>query len=191
MLNNKGDTIMSKAVIFFADGLEECEGLLVVDLLRRAGTEVIIASVTGQRDILSSHGICLQADVLAEDVDYDSADIVILPGGLKGTENLSKSSFVRQKCMEFAANKKVAAICAAPSILASLGLLDGKCATVHPNFEDKMPGAHLTHAPVTVDGNITTGQALGAAIPFALELVLQLEGEETVKKVSRGICFPV
>ena len=149
---------MSKAVIFFADGLEECEGLLVVDLLRRAGTEVIIASVTGQRDILS---------------------------------NLSKSSFVRQKCMEFAANKKVAAICAAPSILASLGLLDGKCATVHPNFEDKMPGAHLTHAPVTVDGNITTGQALGAAIPFALELVLQLEGEEAVKKVSRGICFPV
>ena len=182
---------MSKAVIFFADGLEECEGLLVVDLLRRAGTEVIIASVTGQRDILSSHGICLQADVLAEDVDYDSADIVILPGGLKGTENLSKSSFVRKKCMEFTANKKVAAICAAPSILASLGLLDGKCATVHPNFEDKMPGAHLTHAPVTVDGNITTGQALGVAIPFALELVLQLEGEEAVKKVSRGICFPV
>lgn len=182
---------MSKAVIFFADGLEECEGLLVVDLLRRAGTEVIIASVTGQRDILSSHGIRLQADVLAKDVDYDSADIVILPGGLKGTENLSYSSFVRQKCMEFAVNKKVAAICAAPSILASLGLLDGKCATVHPNFEDKMPGAHLTHAPVTVDGNITTGQALGAAIPFALELVLQLEGEETVKKVSRGICFPV
>ncbi len=166
---------MSKAVIFFADGLEECEGLLVVDLLRRAGTEVIIASVTGQRDILSSHGICLQADVLAEDVDYDSADIVILPGGLKGTENLSNSSFVRQKCMEFAANKKVAAICAAPSM----------------NFEDKMPGAHLTHAPVTVDGNITTGQALGAAIPFALELVRQLEGEEAVKKVSRGICFLV
>ena len=73
---------MSKAVIFFADGLEECEGLLVVDLLRRAGTEVIIASVTGQRDILSSHGIRLQADALAKDVDYGSADIVILPGGL-------------------------------------------------------------------------------------------------------------
>lgn len=181
---------MSKAVIFFADGLEECEGLLVVDLLRRAGTEVIIASVTWQCDILSSHGIRLQADALAEDVDYDSADIVILPGGLKGTENLSNSSFVRQKCQEFAANKKVAAICAAPIILASLGLLEGKRATVHPNFEGSMKDAHLTHAPVAVDGNITTGQALGAAIPFALELVRQLEGEEAVKKVSRGICFP-
>ena len=156
---------MSKAVIFFADGLEECEGLLVVDLLRRAGTEVIIASVTGQRDILSSHGICLQADVLAEDVDYDSADIVILPGGLKGTENLSNSSFVRQKCMEFAANKKVAAICAAPSILASLGLLDGKCATVHPNFEDKMPGAAADNSCNCFNNR--------------------------QKKVSRGICFLV
>ena len=179
---------MSKAIVFFADGFEECEGLLVVDLLRRAGVEVTTASINGSTKINSSHGITLFSDVTAEDADYEAADIVILPGGLKGTENLAASAFVKQKCLEFADGKKVAAICAAPSILASIGLLEGKKATVHPKFEDKMPGAELTHAQVTVDGNITTGQALGAAIPFALELIRQLEGEEKVAKVRKGIC---
>ena len=180
---------MSKAIVFFADGFEECEGLLVVDLLRRAGIDVTTASINGSLKILSSHGITLFADTIAEDADYASADIVILPGGLKGTENLAGSSFVREKCLEFADGKKAAAICAAPSIFASLGLLNGRKATVHPNFEDRMPGAELTHAQVTVDGNITTGQALGAAIPFALELIRQLEGEDKVAKVQKGICF--
>ena len=180
---------MSKAIVFFADGFEECEGLLVVDLLRRAGVEVTTASINGSTKIVSSHGITLFSDVIAEDADYESADIVILPGGLKGTENLAASAFVKQKCLEFAGKKKVAAICAAPSILASLGLLEGKKATVHPNFEDKMSGAELTHAQVSVDGNITTGQALGAAIPFALELIRQLAGEDKVAKVRKGICF--
>lgn len=114
---------MSKAIVFFADGFEECEGLLVVDLLRRAGVDVKTASINGSTKILSSHGITLFTDLCAEDADYAAADIVILPGGLKGTENLAASSFVKEKCLEFADGKKVAAICAAPSILASLGLL--------------------------------------------------------------------
>ncbi len=180
---------MSKAVVFIADGLEECEGLLVVDILRRAGTEVTTASINGTKQVVSSHGITLFTDALAEEVDYDHADIVILPGGLRGTENLSVSSFVRSRCLEFAAGKKIAAICAAPSIFASLGLLKGKKATVHPGFEDRMNSCELTHLPVTVDGNITTGQALGAAIPFALELARQLEGEEAAEKVAKAICW--
>ena len=97
---------MSKAVVFIADGLEECEGLLVVDILRRAGTEVTTASINGTKQVVSSHGITLFTDALAEEVDYDHADIVILPGGLRGTENLSASSFVRSRCLEFAAGKK-------------------------------------------------------------------------------------
>ena len=180
---------MSKAIVFLADGLEECEGLLVVDILRRGGVEVTTASVNGSTKVVSSHGITLFADTPAEDADYESADLLVLPGGKKGTENLAASAFVRQRCAEFAAGKKVAAICAAPSILASIGLLKGKKATVHPQFEDKMPDACLTHLPVTVAGNITTGQALGAAIPFALELLRQLEGEEKVARVRKGICF--
>ncbi len=180
---------MSKVIVFLADGFEECEGLLVVDLLRRAKIEVTTASINGTTEILSSHGIRLYVDTTAENADYTSADLVVLPGGLKGTENLSKSPLVTEKCLSFAQDKKVAAICAAPSILASIGLLDGKEATVHPNFEDRMGNAVVTHTPVSVAGNITTGQGLGAAIPFALELVRQLAGEEESRRIAKGICW--
>ena len=180
---------MSKVIVFLADGLEECEGLLVVDLLRRAESDVTTASINGTRTIRSSHGITLEADIIAEDADFESADLIVLPGGLRGTENLSASSLVREQCIAFAARKKAAAICAAPSIFASLGLLEGRKATVHPGFEDKMHGAVLTHAPVTGDGNLTTGQALGAAIPFSLELIRQMEGEQAAQKVAKAICW--
>jgi len=180
---------MSKAIIFIADGLEECEGLLVVDVLRRAGTEVTTASINGTKQVVSSHGITFFTDMLVEEADYEHADIVILPGGKVGTANLAASEFVKARCLEFAAGKKIAAICAAPTVLAGLGLLKGKKATCHPNAETGMGSVELTHMPVTVDGNITTGQALGAAIPFALELAKQLEGKEAAEKVRRAICW--
>ena len=104
---------MSKAVLFFADGTEECEALLVADLLRRARVEVIIASAMGRRALVSSHGIHLNADALAEDVDYSDVDMVILPGGIPGTPNLAENKTVTDTCVSFAkAGKKVAAICA-------------------------------------------------------------------------------
>ena len=180
---------MSKAIVFMADGLEECEGLLVVDILRRAGTEVTTASINGTTQVFSSHGIRFFTDVTAEEADYESADILIFPGGVKGTENLAASEFVRAKCLAFAGSKKLAAICAAPSIFAQLGLLNGKKASIHPSFEAKMTGCEVTHEPVTVNGNITTGQALGTAIPFALELARQLEGEESAARVAKAICW--
>ena len=114
---------MSKAVVFFADGTEECEALLVVDLLRRAKVEVIVASAMGRRELVSSHNIHLTADALAEEVDYSDVDMVVLPGGIPGTPNLAANKTVTDTCTAFArAGRKVAAICAAPSILASLGL---------------------------------------------------------------------
>ena len=104
---------MSKAVLFFADGTEECEALLVADLLRRARVEVIIASAMGRRALVSSHGIHLNADALAEDVDYSDVDMVILPGGIPGVPNLKADATVRRVCWDFAAEGKVvAAICA-------------------------------------------------------------------------------
>ena len=110
---------MSKAVVFFADGTEECEALLVVDLLRRAKVEVIVASAMGRRELVSSHKIHLTADALAEEVDYSGVDMVVLPGGIPGTPNLAANKTVTETCAAFAkAGRKVAAICAAPSILA-------------------------------------------------------------------------
>ena len=145
---------MSKAVLFFADGTEECEALLVADLLRRAKVEVIIASAMGRRALVSSHGIHLNADALAEDVDYSDVDMVILPGGL-----------------------------------ASLGLLEGKNATAHAGFQDKLAGAIVHDEEVVVDGNITTSYGLGGAIPFALELVRQLAGPAEADRIQKAIAY--
>ena len=166
---------MSKAVVFFADGTEECEAMLVVDLLRRAKVEVIVASAMGRRELVSSHKIHLTADALAEEVDYSDVDMVVLPGGIPGTPNLAANKTVTETCAAFAkAGRKVAAICAAPSILASLGLLEGRNATAHAGFQDQLAGAIVHDEEVVVDGNITTSYGLGGAIPFALELVRQL-----------------
>lgn len=176
-------------VVFLADGFEECEGLLVVDLLRRAGLKTVMASVTGKRTVDSSRHIPITADTLAEVVDYDSAKMIVLPGGRLGTENLGKSEFVKDKCVEFAREKKVAAVCAAPSILASLGLLGGKKATCYPDFEGKMGGAIVTGESVTVDGNIITGQGLGATIPFAMEIIRMIVGPEMATKIKKDICY--
>jgi len=182
---------MSKAVVFLADGCEECEALIVVDLLRRAGVTVETASVspTGALEVVSSHGIHMFADAHADRISYETADMVILPGGLPGTTYLGESRTVLEQCRVFAATKRVAAICAAPSVLGSLGLLQGKKATCYPGFEDKLTGAQATNAKVTVDGNITTAQALGAAIPFALELIRQLEGDRAAEKVASAIHY--
>ena len=178
-----------KAIVFLADGFEECEGLIVVDILRRAGVETLMASAMGRLEVVSSRGIKVQADLTVEDVDFETVDIVILPGGRTGTENLSASEMIRKMCMSFASDKYVAAICAAPSLLAELGLLEGKKATCHPDFEGKMKGAVLTGNSVEKEGNIITGQGLGASFDFAFELVRILVGEEKVQDIKNAICY--
>ena len=135
-----------KAIVFLADGFEECEGLIAVDILRRAGVETIMASAMEDLQIDSSRHIKVMADAMAADIDYDTVDLIVLPGGRLGTENLGANKLVVEKCKEFAAKKHLAAICAAPSLLAALGLLDGKRATCHPDFEDHMACASLTYS---------------------------------------------
>lgn len=183
------DVINGDVIVFLADGFEECEGLLVVDILRRAGLKVIMASIMGRRDVKSSRDILIHADCMAEIVDFDKAKMIVLPGGRFGTDNLINNDIVKNKCREFANKKYVAAVCAAPSILASLGLLEGKKATVHPDYEGKMNGASLTGDSVTVDGNIITGKGLGATIPFSLELVKTLVSEEKARQIKEAICY--
>ena len=178
-----------KAIVFLADGFEECEGLIAVDILRRAGIETLMASAMDGLMIDSSRHIKVQADVMAADVDYGTVDLVVLPGGRLGTENLGANDLVVEKCREFAAEKHLAAICAAPSLLAALGLLEGKRATCHPDFEGHMKGAVLTGESVVTDGRITTGQGLGASFDFSFELVKLLVGEEAVENIKKAICY--
>ena len=173
--------------LFLADGFEECEGLLVVDILRRAGLKVVMASIMGRRDVKSSREIFIRADCLSENVDFNSAKIVILPGGRLGTENLSKSEIVLEQCISFAKDKYVAAVCAAPSIMAGLGLVEK--ATVHPDFKDHMATVEVLDESVVVDGNVITGQGLGTTIPFALKIVEIMVGKEKADRIMKDICF--
>ena len=180
---------MSKAVIFFAPGLEECEGLVTVDLLRRAGVEVQICAVSNDRTIAGAHGIRIVCDALASDADR-TADAVILPGGIPGTPNLAASRTVCDLVREFdASGRLVAAICAAPTVLGGLGLLEGRRATCYPGCEDRIFASEHVDADTVRDGNIITGRALGAAIPFALEVIAALEGNDAAQKVKSSIVY--
>ena len=183
------ETTEGDVIVFLADGFEECEGMLVVDILRRAGLNVVMASIMGRRDVWSSRSILIQADCLAEKVDYSKARMIVLPGGRTGTDNLEKCKLVLDLCGDFSKNKYVAAICAAPSVLAGIGLLNNRKATVHPDYENKMHNAFVTRESVTVDGRIITGQGLGATIPFALELVKTLVDNDCAQKIAKAICY--
>lgn len=181
------ESVSGDVIVFLADGFEECEGLLVVDLLRRAGLKAIMASIMRRRDVKSSRNILIQTDCLAENVDFESAKMIVLPGGRSGTENLAKSDIVKEQCKRFAKDRHVAAVCAAPSILASLGLMQQ--ATVHPDFKDQMCAVEVLDESVVIDGNIITGQGLGATIPFALKLVEIMVGKEKADQIKKAICY--
>ena len=180
---------VKKAIVLLADGFEECEGLIVVDILRRAGIDTQMVSVKEDTAVESSRGITILADMPLCDADFDSADMLILPGGRTGTENLSGSETVREQCVRFAGDRYLAAICAAPSLLAEIGLLNGRKATCHPDFEGVMDGAFLTHDSVAADGNIITGQGLGASFDFAFTLAAILAGDDKVMQVKKAVCW--
>ena len=182
---------MAKVYVFLANGFEEVEALIPIDVLRRGGVDVVTVSIMGNsKTVTAAHNVQIVADAVMAECNFCDADLLFLPGGMPGASNLYEHEGVRQAVIgQVQAGKKIAAICAAPIILAGLGLLEGKKATCHPSAEAGMKGAKLTHMPVTVAGNITTGQALGAAIPFALELAKQLESDEAAEKVRKAICW--
>lgn len=183
---------MSRIGIFMADGCEEIEGLTVVDVVRRAKMEIVMISITGKREVTSSHGVTFLADALAPEVDYDGLDGIVLPGGMPGTLNLGADATVNEVIKKFAAaGKLVAAICAAPSVLGAAGILAGKRATCHPGFEEKLTGAQTSEDAVVVDGNIITSRGMGTAIPFALEIVRYFADDASVEQIKTGLVYHV
>lgn len=175
---------------FLATGLEEVECLAVVDILRRGGIEVKLVSVTGELLVTGSHHIAIQADALIEDVDVSKAELLFLPGGVPGTPNLAACETLCAWLKEFdAEGKGLAAICAAPSVLGQLGLLQGKRATCYPGFEDQLTGAAVVGDGVVTDGNVTTARGLGYAIDLGLELVKRLAGAEKAQAIKDAIQY--
>ena len=130
---------MAKVCVFTADGFEEIEGLTVVDLLRRAGADTQMVSISDSLSVKGSHSIEIKADTFFEDVNYGEADLLVLPGGMPGTLHLGGHEGLCSLLKEFhEQGKKVAAICAAPSVLGKLGILKGKKAVCYPGFEEKL-----------------------------------------------------
>ena len=167
------------AIMFIADGFEEVEGLTVVDLLRRGGIKTDMASIMGRKEIKGSHDINLVTDILAENADMSSYEMVILPGGMPGTKYLGESKLVTDTVKKFAAEGKyIAAICAAPTVFGSLGLLNGKRACCYGGMEDGLTSALVSYDDVTVDGNIITSRGVGTAVDFGLKLVEVFDGKE-------------
>lgn len=177
---------MSKSVLVpIADGSEEIEAVTIIDVLRRAGAQVTVASV-GQRQITASRGIKIVADCLIDECRDRTFDLVALPGGMPGAEHLRDNDALKEILHRQRDEKRpYAAICAAPAVVFEPhGLLRGRRATAHPAFVERLSDAGSAESPVVVDGNCVTSRGPGTALAFALELVALLFGQDTRKAVA-------
>lgn len=176
--------------ILLGNGFEESEALVPADLLRRAGAEVVLASVSGPQ-VTGSHGITVQADALLEELDPRELELVVVPGGMGGVAAIS----AHQGAMDFiktaaALDRCVAAICAGPTVLAKLGLLEGKKAVCFPSMEDQLTGAIVQKGtPVVADGRIVTAEAAGSAFAFGLKLIELIKGQLTAQRIADTVHY--
>ena len=174
--------------VLLGTGFEEVEAIAPVDLMRRAGIEVQTVGITG-KTVAGSHKIPVEADILPENMDLESMDMIVLPGGLGGVA----SARARQAALDalrwgWEHDRFVAAICAGPTVLADLGIPDGKKATCFPGCEGQMGKADMIPGVAALrDGKLITGTSAGYAIPFALELIKALKGSEAADKVAKQI----
>lgn len=176
-------------VVLFAEGFEETEAFTPADILRRAGLDVVLAGV-GNREVTGSHKIKAVMDAKVSELDPEKVEALVLPGGLPGTLNLEGSQAVQRlldSCVS--RGKIVGAICAAPSILAHKGLLNGRKATAFPKFQKDLTdgGAELSEEYVCRDGNYITGRGMGVAVQFGLKLVETLVSREKAEEIRSSI----
>ena len=176
--------------VLLGEGFEEAEAIVPVDLLRRAGVEVKLAGVTGSQ-VTSSHGITVVCDCALREIDEENLTMLMLPGGLGGVEAIQESE-AALGIIQRAADRGVyiAAICAAPTILARLGLLDRRQAVCYPGMEDQMLSAVVRKGtPVVTDGHIITSEAAGSAFEFGFKLVEILTDAETARQVRQAVHY--
>ena len=172
---------MAKVFAFFAEGTEEIECLTVVDILRRGSVDVELISITENKTLVGSHKITVVCDKTIEEADFETADLLFLPGGMPGVTHLEQNQ------------KLLAAICAAPSIFGHLGFLNGLPFTCFPGFQegiDGVDGAKWTGAAVENTEQFITGRGMGVAVDFSLALLARLKGKEVAAKIKTGIQHP-
>jgi len=177
--------------VFLADGFEETEAIAPIDILRRAELEVATVAINAKNKIVtSSHNIKILCDISETEWDDVTTDMIVLPGGLAGVENLLKSDTVKKAVNHCAKNgKKIGAICAAPMILGTLELCSSVKMTCYPGFEKHLAGYIPTEDSVITDKNITTAKGAGVSLEFGLELVRVLKGEAAADEIKRKMQF--
>ncbi|MDO4159625.1 MAG: DJ-1/PfpI family protein [Prevotellaceae bacterium] len=181
---------MAKVYEFLGTGFEDIEALIPLDIMRRGGVDFKLVSITGNKVVESSHGVKIEADLLFEEADLSDADLLMLPGGLPGADNLNAHEGLKKALVEQnEKGKLIGAICAAPLVLGGLGLVKGKRATCYPGFEKFLTGAEYTQELFTVDGNIITGEGPAATLPYAYKLLSILTNEETSRGIQDGMMF--
>jgi len=184
---------MSKrALITLADGVEDLECVTLIDVLRRAEVEVVVASVEGRRMVTCARGTRLTADAMLVDVLAQDFDLIVLPGGMPGAQRLAEHEPLAERVRQQArAGLLFAAICAAPALaLQGYGVLKQRRMTCYPAFSDRLSGCSFVDQPVVVDGNCITSQGPGTALEFALTLVEQLAGKGVRKQVAEAMLVP-
>lgn len=173
--------------MFLGTGFEETEAIAPLDLLRRASVDVKTVGLNGST-ITGSHGIPVTADMTIEELDFETMEGVILPGGLGGVASI-RGCKKAMEALAYAKEKKIltAAICAGPTVLADLGITDGKTCVCYPGCEENMGSANMVTKVAVTDGTVITGASAGCAIPFGLELIAYLKGENEAKKIANQI----
>ncbi len=176
--------------LFLANGFEELEAITVVDLFRRADIQIKVISLMDEIGIYGSKGIRIEADEFYGFSDFSNAQMVILPGGMPGTTNLCNHyEFNRELKKYYDAGGTIAAICAAPMVLAKAGMLKGKDATIYDGMEEELVDAKYVKEDVVVSDNIITARGPGLAIDFALKLIEILKGKEIAEEVREGLLY--
>ncbi len=180
---------MPNALVLLAPGFEETEAVTIIDLLRRAQVGVIVAGLEKEY-VTGGHSVTLKPDVYYQDVDAIPYDMLILPGGQPGTNNLKKDETVLEWIKQrHAAEKKLAAICAAPTVLHAAGITKGVRLTSYPKEKEVFTESHYLEEPVVIDGHIITSRGAGTAIPFALTLISILKNRTEAEKVAERILY--
>ncbi len=175
--------------IILGTGFEEMEAICPCDILRRGGVEAKLAGIGGTQ-ITGGNGITVQADCTVEEMDLEQMELIMLPGGMGGVHSILGSE-PAMEAVRYAheQGRLVSAICAAPTILAKLGITDGKQAVVYPGLEEQMGSARMQDANAVRDGRVLTGRAPGAAVDFGLMLLEALKGAETAAQVRAGLVY--
>ena len=181
---------MKKVGVFFGTGYEEIEALTVVDLLRRAGIEVQCISIDNRKQVMGSHKINVEMDAGIGDVDFESLDRIVCPGGMPGTRNLEACDVLIEQIRSFyEKGKLIGAICAAPSIFGHMGLLKGRKACIFPGMEEELVGAEVVYDDVVQSEHVITSRGMGTAIAFGLEIISSLIDKETAQNLGRKIVY--